>query len=161
MKKAHIFTLDVLIAFVILILGISIIYYAYPVKNKVYYNTERISEDIISVLVETRITDLCAKPGESLSAGCHCTNYKKLENLVCDESLKDKNANILSLFTELIEKGAADGDEVEEVIWQIFVEKNVIDEKRFGFALIYTTPQSTGAPLELYHSDTAAVHNLN
>lgn len=162
MKKGHIFTLDVLIAFVILIIGVAIIYYAYPVKNKVYYNTERISEDIIAVLLETNIQDLCVKPGVEISNGCNCPNYKKIEELVCNIQLRDKEGNLLSLFTEVIETGALNnlGLKIEEVIKQIFVEKYVIDEKRFGFALIYTTPHRTAnEPLQLYNTENLLPKN--
>ena len=160
MKKAHIYTFDVLVAFVILIVGLSIIYYAYPVKNKVYYNTERISEDIIAVLVETKIDDLCTNPGLLESQGCDCPNYEDLETLVCTPNLNDKEANILSLFTEIIESRTVPGTEVQNVIREIFVEKIVIDEKRFGFAIIYTTPETLpNEARELYNTETAAPLN--
>lgn len=149
-RKGHVFTIDVVVAVVILIIGLAVIFYAYPSKVKNYYFTEQLSEDMIGVLVETNVKDLCSNPG---TAGCDCPNYPEMESLACQPNLINTEANLLELMTEVIQKQSADPNDITELLQEIFVEKNVIDEKRFGFAIIYTTPQTT-TPYELYNSDT-------
>jgi hypothetical protein len=150
-RKGHIFSLDILIALLILVLGLVLVFYKYPIKNQSYYFNDQLSNDMVLVLSDTHIKDLCINPA---LAGCSCPNYIELDDLVCklDYKLKDTDANLLSAFTEIIENEAANNKDIENVIKEIFVDHNVIDEKRFGFAVIYTTP-SEPAPFELYNSD--------
>lgn len=152
MKKAQVFTIDVIVAFVILLVGIGILYYNYPYKNKSYYNAERLSDDIIGVLSETRITDICVNPGHDVADGCECPSYQKVQVIACNENIKNQDADLLTLFTELISNGYASDEDMYNAIHEIFVDKNVIDERRFGFAVIYTTPSSAD-PLELYNTE--------
>jgi len=158
MKKGQVFTLDVLIAIVIIIIGIAILFYLYPTKDTNYYNTERMSEDVISVLQETKLSDICVNPGNTTSHGCRCQHYNTVQQLVCDESLINKDADILSFMTELIETRRVPSNMIHDMIKEIFVEKGVIDEKRFGFAIIYTKPTNNlterGYTYELYNTET-------
>ena len=153
MRKGQIFSMDIIIACVILVLGIAILFYQYPFKSKSYYNSERLSEDILSVLTETKISDLCKGPGEATASGCECTNYEKLEHVVCNPNIKDKDADILSFFTEVSSNGYCSREDISAIIHEIFVDKNVIDEKRFGFAVLYTTASHSN-PLEMYNTET-------
>jgi len=141
---------------VILIIGIAILYYAYPPKAKNYYDTDRLSEDVIGVLMATNITDLCIKPGTNVSSGCKCQNYPRLQVLVCNERMMNKNPDMLSFMTELIETRRAQTSSINDMIHEMFIDKNVIDEKRFGLAIIYTKPSpnsTTGdKTYELYNT---------
>lgn len=148
-KSGYVFVLDVTIAAIILLIGITLLFYTFSQKERNYYLTDQLSNDIIGVLAETDITDLCVNPGPS--AFCSCPNYDKLSVLVCNDYLRSEEGSLLSLFSELIETGAVEGVAVEDTIYEIFVTKKVIDEKRFGFAVIYTT-KSTTEPLELYNT---------
>jgi hypothetical protein len=152
-KKAHVFTLDVLIAIVILIIGLAIIFYSFPKKNQNFYFVEHLSEDVIDVLSTTYATDYCTKPGFSTANGCSCPLYKELEDLVCHDALHTKNGDMLSIMTEVIQVGyVARPEETKEFLKEMFITKKVIDENRFGFSLIYTTPDSD-TPFELYNTD--------
>ena len=148
-KKGYIFILDVTIALVILIIGGALLFYNFATTKKTIYHTEQLSEDLIGVLAHTNIKDLCIDPGEP---SCNCPNYPELEDIVCSNLLQDVDANILSMMSEVIETGAFSGVDIKEIIKEIFVTKNVIDEKRFGFAIIYTD-MIMPAPLELYNTE--------
>lgn len=157
MKKSQVFSLDILIALVILIIGIAILYYTYPEKTKNVYDTDRLSEDVISTLQSTKIKDLCLNPGTNISYGCSCRNYATLQVLACDERLLNKDENIISLITELIETRRVEEFQINDMIKEIFVTKNVIDEKRYGFAIIYTVPGTNSSigdhTYELYNTE--------
>jgi hypothetical protein len=149
MKKGYIFTLDAIIAILILAIGLAILFYQFSRQNQAVYFTEQLSNDVVGVLEDTKLGDLCVNPAQ---AACGCPNYPRLAVLVCDDSprLNDRNASILSMFAEVIETGTHTTEEVRETINEIFVTKNVIDTKRFGFSVMYT---KDGTPLELYNTE--------
>jgi hypothetical protein len=151
MKKGYLFTLDAAIAILILIVGFTILYYQFAAENRTVYFTDRLSEDIIGVLAHTKVSDLC-----SLGSGCECPNYPSLNQLVCGwPALRSPDPTILEMLAEVIETGAHTGEEVSDAIHEIFVTNNVIDEKRFGFSVMYTDHTWNGqVPLELYNSET-------
>jgi hypothetical protein len=154
-KKGYVFTLDLVISLIILIMGIALIFYKYASVNKTIYFTEQMSEDIIGVLAYTRITDLCTNVNDP--SRCDCPNYQSIKAVVCSTSpkLMDTDANLLSMTSEMIERRAFSGDKVKEIIHEIFVTKKVIDEKRFGFAILYTSLVTAPEyPLELYNTET-------
>ena len=157
MRRGQIFSLDIVIALVILIIGVAVIYYETPAKNKSVYDTERMSEDVISVLQATKLTDLCINPGTTVTSGCDCRNYVRLEAMVCDTRLINKDADLISFMTELIETRRFDRADIYNLIREIFVEKNVIDEKRYGFAIVYTIPEANSSiglhSYELYNTE--------
>lgn len=151
-KKAYMFTVDLVIAIIALIIGLALLFYKFASVSKTIYFTEQISEDIIGVLAYTKTSDLCVNIWND---ECDCPNYPNLEDVVCRELLHDKDTNLLSVMTEVIETGAYSGEEVKAIIREIFVEKNVIDEKRFGFAILYTSLiTAPDVPLELYNTET-------
>jgi hypothetical protein len=152
-KKAFMFTVDLTIAIIILVIGIGVIFYNFISSNKTIYFTEQLSEDIIGVLSYTQISDLCTDIG---GPDCDCPNYKNLTIIACSNSpcvgqLQDADGNLLSMISEVITTGNCPGEVVRGTIKEIFAAKNVIDEKRFGFALLY---QGGAAPLlELYNTE--------
>lgn len=149
-KKGYVYVLDVVIAALLLLVGLALLFYGYPQKDYTPYFTDRLSEDIVGVLSETQITDLCDNPGQNI--GCSCPNYPELRDIVCTNLLHDTDASLLSLFSETIERGYAGEDKMKAIIKEIFVDKGVIDEKRFGFSIIYTSPSITN-PSELYNTE--------
>lgn len=153
-KKGYMFVLDVAIAIAILIIGSAVLFYNYRSSNKIIYYTEQLSDDIIGVMSHTKITDLCLNPGTSILDGCLCPNYNNLEQIVCADPtvIRDFDANLLSMTSELIKTSSVSGQVIKDLIRDIFVNKKVIDEKRFGFAVLYT--DETGIPLELYNTET-------
>jgi hypothetical protein len=152
-KKAYMFTIDLIIAIIALLIGLALIYYKFSSVNKNIYFTEQISEDIIGVLAYTSTHDLCLNLGNAST--CTCPRYQNLSQVVCGGLLQDRDTNILSMISEMIETGAYSGDSVKSIINEIFIAKNVIDEKRFGFALLYTSLiTSPDTPLELFNSET-------
>jgi flagellar basal body-associated protein FliL len=149
-KKAYMFTLDLTIAIIVLVIGVAIIFYNFISSNKTIYFTEQLSEDIIGVMAYTNLDDLCTDL--NTPATCKCPNYPNLTMIACEPQLRDTDASILSALSEVITRGLVDGPVVENVIREIFVTKKVIDEKRFGFALLY---QGINIPLlELYNTET-------
>ena len=147
-KKGYMFLLDAVLAVLILFIGSALIYYYTANNSRNLYNTDKLADDIVGVLFYTQISDLCITPGEP---GCSCPNYQELDDLVCSGSIENYDTNLLGMMSEIIEKSSVDGNEVKQVIKEIFVDKNVIDEKRFGFALLYS--DFGGLPLELYNSE--------
>jgi len=148
-KKGYVFVLDVTIASIILLIGITLLFYAFSERDRTYYLTDQLSNDIVGVLAATNIQDLCKDVDTS---SCSCDRYEKLNEIICDNDyLTEKKGDLLSLFSELIEKGSVDGKLVEETVHEIFVDKKVIDEKRYGFAIIYTSG-SLSYPLEIYNT---------
>jgi hypothetical protein len=150
-KKGIIFTLDVTIAIIILIIGLVIIFYSFKSSSRTVYFTEQLSEDIIGVLSYTNIQDLCTNVGKA--TGCRCPNYLTLQIIACNKNLMSRDGSLLSVLSEVIERGLVDGDVVKGLIHEIFVTKNVIDDKRFGFAVLYLSRAASSA-LELYNTET-------
>jgi hypothetical protein len=150
-KKGIMFTLDVTIAIIILIIGLVIIFYNFKPSSRTIYVTEQLSEDIIGVLSYTNIHDLCVNAGAM--TGCNCPNYHNLTIIACDPNLRSIDGSMLSVLSEVIERGLVDGSVVKDVIREIFVTKNVIDEKRFGFAVLYLSRAAPSA-LELYNTES-------
>jgi hypothetical protein len=149
-KKGMVFTIDMMIAIIVLIIGIIIMFYKFTSGLRTIYFTEQLSEDIIGVMSYTNIKDLCVNPGES---GCDCPNYDDLDTIVCSGHLLDVDANLLSMTSEVIERGLPiDNAVIEDMIHDMFVDKYVIDERRFGFAILYLTSSAT-VPLELYNTE--------
>lgn len=145
------FTIDVTIALIVLVIGVAVLFYNFSTKDKIIYFTEQLSEDMIGVMAYTDLDDLCSATG---SPTCDCPNYPELTQIVCRASprLQSYDVNLLGMFSEVIERGIATSDEVKAVIREIFITKNVIDERRFGFAILYTDMESTVA-LQLFHSE--------
>jgi hypothetical protein len=148
-KKGIIFTLDVTIAIIILIIGLVIIFYTFKPGSRTVYFTEQMSEDIIGVMAYTNVKDLCINTG---AAGCTCPNYPNLKTIVCDPNVRTTDGSILSVLSEVIERGLVSGTVVKDVIKEIFVTNDVIDEKRFGFAVLYLS-RSAPSALEIYNTE--------
>jgi hypothetical protein len=148
MRKGYLFTMDAVFSALILIISAIIILNQLP-KPSTDYFTDRMGADVINVLSHTQTTELCSISDTS----CNCYKYVKLEAIVCSPVVRNREAGILDVFSEVILTGAVSSKEIEDAIHEIFVTKNVIDEKRFGFAVLYSTPGSV-APLELYNTET-------
>lgn len=150
-KKGYMFTIDVTIALIVLVFGVAVLFYNFTSGSKIIYFTEQISEDIIGVMAYTNLNDLCLNMATDT---CTCPLYPELQNIVCRTSprLQSYDVSLLGMLSEVIERGIATGDEVKAIIKEIFVTKNVIDEKRFGFAILYTEMDST-ITLQLFHSE--------
>lgn len=142
--------LDAVIAIIMLIIGMSILYYHFYQDNRSIYITGQLSDDIVGVLSNTQVNDLCINLDDI--ATCDCPNYSNLTTIICKGNLKNTNTDLLSMMSEVIESGQSTSDTVKDTIHEIFVTKNVLDEKRFGFALLYWSP-STAASLELYNTE--------
>jgi hypothetical protein len=148
-KKAFVFTLDMMIAIIVLVIGIVIMFYRFTSGLKTIYFTEQLSEDMIGVLSYTNIKDLCIDVG---GPNCDCPRYSNITMIVCSGNLRDVDANLLSMTSEVLERGLVDSNVTKDMIHEIFVTKQVIDERRFGFAILYLTRSAT-IPLELYNTE--------
>jgi hypothetical protein len=150
-KKGLMYTLDVFIAIIILVIGLSVLYFTFWHGSKSIYLTAQLSEDIVGVLASANTDDLCINVG---TAGCTCPNYSNLTLLVCNENIVAPHASILSVMSEAISRGTVDGTVIRNTISEIFVTKNVIDEKRFGFSILYLN--GAPPPYELYNTECAS-----
>jgi len=150
MAKGYMFAIDVTFAILLLIISLSIMLLNFSPNISSPFFTQQLSGDIIGVLSFTNTQDLCFNPGTA--SGCSCPVYTQLEDLVCNDLIQNSETNLLSLMNEVLETRVAPGSDVEDLIRQIFVEKRVIDEDRFGFAILYTDPITTPAR-ELYNTE--------
>ncbi|HLP79235.1 MAG TPA: hypothetical protein VK158_01235 [Acidobacteriota bacterium] len=148
-KKGYLFTWDVVLAIVLLSIGILVLFYNYSASTRDTYFTEKLSEDILGVLSYTKVSDLC-------TIGGSCPNYPKLEDLIASVQAADRDVNfdddLLTFIAYLIETRIADGKDVKDLIHQIFVDNQVVDEKRFGFSVLYRT--AAGDVLDIYNTET-------
>ncbi|HLG23766.1 MAG TPA: hypothetical protein VI564_02440 [Candidatus Nanoarchaeia archaeon] len=153
-KKAYLFLSDVVVAIIIIGIALAVLYYRYQPRNEAVFYADKLSEDVIGVMAYTKISDLCIKPGLSKSSGCKCPRYTNVTQIVCnDPTYENSNATLLAMMSESIERGSVSGKVIEDTIHEIFVKNNVIDEKRFGFSVIYTNPANYES-LEIYNSET-------
>lgn len=157
-RKGYVFTLDAVLALIIIIVSLAILLSQLPEPTEDYY-TDNIPTDIVNVLAYTDVQDLCTDVG--VPASCECYQYEELEELACSEFVKDPESSVLELISEFIVTGAPTRsgaplqEQVEEVIHEIFTTRNVIDEERFGYSLQYTFPGA--GPVELYNTETYGV----
>ena len=149
------FTVDVTLAIIILVIGVLLLFYNYYRTNEIVYFTEQIAQDVVGVMAYTNIKDLCSNPGYD-PPSCDCSDrYPNLEGVVCSDKLMNNQTNLLGMINEFIETGAVEGEAVEVIIKEIFVDNKIIDEKRFGFAILYTKPvPPPGVTLEIYNTET-------
>ena len=152
-KKAYMFILDVMIALIISVAGFSLLLYNSGFDKKSTFFSEQLSEDVIGVMSHTNINDLCM---HIKKGNCECPNYKELENVVCSRVLENTNVSLTAMMSEVIETGTMETNNVTKIIEEIFVINNVTDTNRFGFAVLYTKPNSIPGvnpdTLELYNS---------
>ena len=116
-KRGYVFTLDVFVAVVILIIGvillIGLMYYV-PRKER----TEALSTDIIGVLANVRVNDIC-----SFSPGCLCPSYPSVEALICSE-VKNERITLLEFMGQLY----YDGNQaiIEQLVDEIIINQEII-----------------------------------
>jgi hypothetical protein len=151
MKRGYMFTLDVIIAIVILVVTTAILLDQLPEQRDDYY-IDNMGHDIVNVLSHTRTTDLCTNLGEP--ATCDCPNYDDLEPIACNENIRNTNASILELYSEALytETIPNPGPTYNASVHEIFVDHHIIDENRFGFSLI-ATGAGYDEPVELYNTE--------
>jgi hypothetical protein len=149
-RKGYMFMMDVIIAIIISVAGFTLLTYNYNSEKETGFFSEKLSEDVIGVMAYTSISDLCIDPGDPVT--CNCPNYEKLELVVCSGNLQNVDTSLMGMMSEIIETGSFESQKVKDIIKEIFVDKKVIDTRRFGFAVIYTKP-SSNQPFQLYNSD--------
>ncbi len=141
MKKGFVNMIDVVIAVILLVIGILLLLYNMPKSQEKFFFSDMVSNDIIGVLSRTSITEVCENPGLSEAEGCECRHYNQtLSKLVCTDTLQNPKESIMEMLAEVIETGTANQTDIDSVITDMFVTKKIIDEKRFGFSIIYTDP---------------------
>ena len=148
MKRGYVFTVDLTIALIILFIGLAIIFYRAPTLEDSSFVTTQLSQDVIGVMAATKVSSLCADVG---TPSCACPSYPKIQD-VCTTQIHNKDGSLLSMLSELIYSGSVSGDQVKGVVHEIFVQKQVIDVNRFGFALLYKDAVMA-EPLTLYNSE--------
>ncbi len=133
--------IDVVIAVIMLVIGVLLLLSNMPKSQEKVFFSDMVSNDIIGVLSRTSITDVCENPGLSEGEGCSCLHYSEtLPTLVCTDTLQNPKESIMELLAEVIETGTASQTDINSLITDMFVNKKIIDEKRFGFSIIYTDP---------------------
>lgn len=144
-KKAYIFTLDAIIAIIILSIAAVLLLTQLP-SQQTDYLLDHAGQDVINVLSHTQTTDLCNTQEED----CDCPNHPRLTELTCDESIEDKNTSILELIGAHLVQGGTPPQQINNTIHELIRETNLVDE-RFGFSLLYTAP-GNDEPIELHVS---------
>lgn len=116
MKKGYIFTLDVFVASIILIVGfiaiIGFMFYS-PEKDK----TDKLATEIISVMAEIKLYELC-----DFSSGCSCV-YPSIDAL-CSE-IKNPRLSILEFLGQLYHD-SIDKSFTAAIIDEIFIESQIV-----------------------------------
>ena len=135
------FTLDAVIAILVLIVGTSIVFMNLPSPQEDFY-IDRAGIDVIGVLSQTLVSDLCTE------SPCGCGNYDALTELVCDYDVEFEQS-ILDLYAEHLARATAPRGLLWDSVQEIFIDTDVIDERRFGLALLVTLPEAS-EPVELY-----------
>lgn len=151
MKKGYMFTVDAILA--ILILSGSIVFIlAHLTRPQTDYYIDRMPSDLIGVLSYTQTSDICNLGGAASECSCN-PKYPITQQLVCSPLIRNRDVSMLELYSEVIYANVGGTSLVEDSIHEIFVTNNVMDERRFGFSILYTTPTSS-APLEIYNTET-------
>lgn len=144
--KGYIFMTDLTLALIIAVIGLSILLVRVQEEDPTtIFITQQLSADVVNVLGETKMSDVCVNPATS---SCNC-RYASL-TAVCSD-VQNSDQSLLSVLSQMVEQGYP-RVEIENIIEELFVTTEVIDERRFGFSVIYDTP-SASFPLELYNSE--------
>ncbi|MBN1157182.1 hypothetical protein JXA85_06165 [Candidatus Woesearchaeota archaeon] len=118
-KKAYIYTLDVIIAIVILIVGLIVLYsfhiYA-PQKEK----TTSISQDIVGLLHETKIYELrLGSPTE-----CNSYSYSTLDELCVSGDLFNDRISVLELLGQLYHENQR--EMIERIVDEMIIQPRIV-----------------------------------
>jgi len=143
-KKGYIYTIDAVIAVIILIIGLLVIagFYVYtPDKEK----TEDISEDISGLLASVHVGDLCPDIND-----CSRCSYTSLE-IICDDPqiniLTNTEMSMLELFGLLYFRNNKTA--IEYVINDTIIEKGILPEN-FEMQIILEDPKNPGEIEQIY-----------
>lgn len=144
-KQAYIFTLDAIIAIIILSIAAVLLLTQLPSQQQDYL-LDHAGQDVINLLSHTQTSDLC----DTQEATCNCPKYPDLEELVCHEAIQERNTSILELIGAHVIQEGTQPQQINNTIHELIRETNLVDE-RFGFSLLYTDPESND-PIELHTS---------
>jgi len=116
-KRGYFYTLDAIIAVIILVIGIMIItgfYFYAPDKEK----SDAITTDVTSILSDVYISDICEETGST----CTCHYYPSLENPdVC--RFLDPNYNLMDVMGLLYFKNRR--NDINNTLTEIFVASGI------------------------------------
>jgi hypothetical protein len=134
-KKGYIYTLDVAVAAIILVVGLVVIigmYFYVPDKPR----TENLATDISGILSNTRVKDLCT--------ACDCGDYDNVE-AACPYATND-GMSLMELIGLLYSKG--DYQKINDLIEEVIVNTDVLPETH-GMQVVLKE-EASGATRQLY-----------
>jgi hypothetical protein len=141
-KKGYLFTLDVIIAVIIIIIGgiivYSIMFYA-PEKER----TEILSNDVVGLLSDIKIYEVC----QSTVYPCNC-EYTSIEDL-CSE-IKNNQISLLEFLGQLYDD-AIPRARIARIIDELLIQKKIIPAN-YDLEIILYNPDSK-VSYQLYPDD--------
>lgn len=138
-KRGYIFTMDVFIAIIIIVVGIVVLLgmFSYaPEKAK----TDELSTDVIGLLASIKIKELCT----ITSSSCSCT-YTTLES-ICSE-IDDEEISLLELFGQLYYTNRR--DKIEPIVDEIFFTGEIFPQN-YGLKIMLYDPDPPEKEEQLY-----------
>ncbi len=121
MRKGYFFTLDALIAVIILVIGIMVIfsYYIFAPDTE---RTGQLTKDISGVLSTTRVLDVCWQ-ADSANQDCDCS-YSALEDPGVCKRMTDRKMTMMQLFGVL--HHYSQRQDIEDIIKEMIVEAQIL-----------------------------------
>jgi hypothetical protein len=139
MRKGYVFSLDAVIAVIILVIGfllISGIYIYTPDKER----TDMLNTHITGMLADVKVGELCAD-----ISTCSCT-YPSIAELCADGRIWNSETTLLELFGQLYHD--SERITIERVINETIINNGVIPGN-FGLQILLMDPAKSG-PQQLY-----------
>lgn len=137
-RRGYMFTLDMLVAIIILIIGFFLMlgWFTYaPDKER----TSALTDDVIGILSHVRLDEIC-----DFESGCSCP-YQSLDSL-CAQIGQDPSLSILEFIGRLYHEGKM--DHIESVIADL-IDDPVLPSN-FGLQLRLIDPSSPENEVQIY-----------
>jgi hypothetical protein len=138
-KKGYIFTVDVLVAVLIIVIGLIVLlglfHYA-PEKAR----TEELSNDIISLLSYVKVGDVCTIQ----TGSCSCA-YLSLTDVCAD--VQDDSISLLELFGQLYYMN--EREKIDPIVDELFIQSGILPQN-FGLEIMLYNPEDPSNMQQLY-----------
>ena len=141
MKKGYFYTLDAVVAVIILVVGIMLIsgfYFYAPDKEK----SDAITIDVASILSDVKVRDICEQTGST----CTCANYPSLQKPdIC--RFLDPNYNLMEVMGLLYYKNRR--ETINDTLTYMFVASG-IKPANYEMQILLENPKNPGVVHQLF-----------